>query len=102
LFLAVSKFTENELNIKTKEELPNFKYENRIGGGIFGGDTSSLLSWHIKYYEMLEYFISINRFIGKDQHIINSVYLMDRNQCHLVDHPPKYYNPWFYLQDYLL
>jgi hypothetical protein len=101
LLLSVEPFTEKERAITRREDLPSFQYVNRIGGTIFGGERDVLLEWHNKYYEMLEYFISINRFIGKDQSIMNSVYLINRDMCELINWTPGCTDIWFYLQDYL-
>ena len=101
LLLSVEPFSEAELGAVNREQLPSFQYSNRIGGTIFGGTKSVLLEWHAQYYEMLEYFISVNRFIGKDQSIMNSVYLTNRNMCELVNWTPDCADIWFYLQDYL-
>jgi hypothetical protein len=101
LLLSVIPFTQTELACKTLADLPSFQFENRIGAPIFGGTKEVLLRWHDLYYGMLEYFISIDRFIGKDQSIMNSVYLMNRDFCELVTWTPDCADPWFYLQDYL-
>lgn len=101
LLLSVIPFTPSELACKTLSDLPSFQFQNRIGAPIFGGTKEILLQWHDKYYEMLEYFISINRFIGKDQSIMNSVYLMNREFCELINWKEGCNDPWFYLQDYL-
>jgi hypothetical protein len=101
LMLSINPFTEEELECKTRADLPSFRSKNRIGATIFGGCRDVLLKWHDKYYEMLEYFISIDRFIGKDQSIMNSVYLLNRNLVQLVNWQPGCRDPWFYLQDYL-
>jgi hypothetical protein len=101
LLLSVVPFTSSELNCFNKEDLPLFQFTNRIGGTIFGGGKEILLKWHDLYYEMVEYFISINRFIGKDQSIMNSVYLLNREICDLINWEPDCQDPWFYIQDYL-
>jgi len=101
LMLSVYTFTEEELRTRSLETLPSFQFTNRIGGTIFGGGKQVLLDWHDKYYNMLEYFIAAGRFIGKDQSIMNSVYLMNRNMCELVNWIPGCSDVWFYLQDYL-
>uniref|UniRef100_A0A6C0ESL9 Uncharacterized protein n=1 Tax=viral metagenome TaxID=1070528 RepID=A0A6C0ESL9_9ZZZZ len=101
LLLLVQSFTHDEWQCNRLEKLPSFQSANRIGGTMFGGGKDVLLKWHEKYYEMLEYFISINRFIGKDQSIINSVYLLNKQMCQLVTWQPGCPDPWFYLQEYL-
>jgi Bacterial protein of unknown function (HtrL_YibB) len=105
LLLSIIPFTPDELNVSELCDLPSFQHTDRIGAPIFGGFKDTILNWHQKYYEMLEYFISIGRFIGKDQSIMNSVYLIHRHLCFLV-----YWNRsvckteqdiWFYLQRHL-
>jgi len=83
LLLSVVPFTDEELSADSLDALPSFKTANRIGGTMFGGGKEVLLLWHDKYYEMLEHFISIDRFIGKDQSIMNSVYLLNKQMCEL-------------------
>jgi hypothetical protein len=101
LLLSVVPFMMPELLCNFKEELPSFQFTNRIGGTIFGGGKDVLLKWHDLYYEMLEYFISIDRFIGKDQSIMNSVYLMNRDICNLIKWEEGCRDSWFYIQDFL-
>jgi len=102
LLLQVEPFQPDELEqATTKESLPLFQFKNRIGGTIFGGGKEVLLQWHDKYYDMLEYFIDQCRFIGKDQSIMNSVYLLNREMCEIVEWQQPCHDIWFYLQDYL-
>ncbi len=98
LMLAVNPFTTDELE---SEELPSFQHLNRIGGTIFGGYKEILLKWHDKYYQMLEHFILIGRFIGKDQSIMNSVYILNQDIVQLINWKPGCPDKWFYLQEYL-
>jgi hypothetical protein len=98
LMLLIQPFTDEELK---SVSLPSFQFKNRIGGTIFGGYKDALLKWHDKYYEMLEHFISIGRFIGKDQSIMNSVYLLNKDLVQLVNWVPRCPDKWFYLQEYL-
>jgi len=98
--LNVTPFTEEELQC-TKETLPSFLTTNRLGATIFGGGKEVLLRYHDLYYEMVDYFISMNRFIGKDQSILNSVYLLNPTLFELVE-PKPCKDEWFYLQDYLV
>jgi hypothetical protein len=101
LMLSVIPFSKDELECNSLENLPSFQTKNRIGGTMFGGGRDVLLNWHAKYYEMLEHFISVERFIGKDQSIMNSVYLLNRDLIQLVNWVPGCSDQWFYLQDYL-
>lgn len=101
LLLQVQNFSPEERVITQKEDLPNFQYSNRIGGTIFGGNATAIQHWHTAYYEMLEYFIQSNRFIGKDQSIMNALALVRRDLTQIVDWKMPCRDIWFYLQDYL-
>lgn len=101
LLLSVNPFTINELSVSNFNELPNFQFTNRISGTIFGGGKKVLLQWNEKYYDMVEKFISLGRFIGKDQSIMNSVYLLNRDICELINWKQPCDDIWFYMQDYL-
>jgi len=101
LLLLVQPFTIDECGCSSLSDLPSFQTANRIGGTMFGGGKDILLAWHVKYYSMLEYFISINRFIGKDQSIMNCVFLLNRRMCDLIGWTAGCKNHWFYIQDYL-
>lgn len=102
LLLSVYPFTKEEYETDRIENLPDFQFSpGRIGGTIFGGSASSILKWHDAFYQMLEYFITIDRFIGKDQNIMSSVAIMHKDLVHLVDPKPDYYDRWFYLHKYL-
>jgi hypothetical protein len=107
LMVQVYPFRPEELaENHTLASIPSFQYTNRIGGTMFGGTKGAIDLWHKEYYEMLEHFIRIKRFIGKDQSIMNSVYLW---KPHLVQLISQWNEPqngmsseWFYMQDLLL
>ena len=102
LQLLVRPFTTEESKCVSLETLPDFKYSHgRIGGTIFGGNIQSILKWHDVYYNMLEYFISIDRFIGKDQNIMTSVSLVHPDIVHVVNPILGCRDIWFSLQEYL-
>lgn len=102
LLLSVYPFTEEEYNCNKIEDLPDFKYsDGKIGGTIFGGTYQNILTWHDHYYSMLDSFISMDRFIGKDQNIMSSVAIIYKNVVELIPSREDLYNRWFYLQYYL-
>ena len=101
--LQIEPFTEEEKQLD-KDGLPiSFYNVDRIGGGMIVGHKDILMDWYSKYYEMLEKFIEINRFIGKDQSIMTSVCILYPNMVHLVMAKVNQYCPdkWFYLLEYL-
>jgi len=112
--MEVHPFSDYEkYGIKSLEQLPCYdrnEYNtrnnfliNHISASIFGGNKKALLEWHEKYFNLLEYFISQNRFIGKDQSIMNCLYLLNQNLGQLIKHhsPFHYSELFFYLQRYL-
>ena len=104
LLLSVFPFTKEEYdNGETLESIPDFQYsEGRICAAIFGGTANSILDWHEKYYRMMDYFLSIDRFIGKDQNIMNSLVIHHKDIVQVVKTDPNARNIWFYLQEYLI
>jgi len=102
LLLSVYPFTDEEYQCNIIEDLPDFKYvEGRIGGTIFGGTLQSILTWHQNYYHILEFFIKMDRFIGKDQNIMSSVAIIYKDTVEFISSREDVYNKWFYLQLYL-
>jgi hypothetical protein len=81
--VQVLRFTTDELAVTTKQDLPSFQFVDRIGG-TFSGGAAPLLRYHDLYYDMLEHFVRVDRFIGKDQSIMNSVYLTNRDMFEFV------------------
>lgn len=106
LMVQVYPFRPDELGKRTMKTIPSFQYTNRIGGTMFGGTKGAIEKWHKKYYEMLEHFIRIGRFIGKDQSIMNSVYVCEPQLVQLISQWKEPRNgmssEWFYMHDYLL
>ena len=92
-------FTNNELAVTTKRDLPSFQFVDRIGG-TFAGGAAPLLRYHDLYYDMLEHFVSLGRFIGKDQSIMNSVYLTNRDMFEFVSCEKGCEDRWFSLLDH--
>ena len=102
LLLSVLPFTREEYDTETLESIPDFQYsDGRISGTIFGGTANSILDWHEKYYQMMDYFLSIDRFIGKDQNIMSSVAILHKDTVQLLNPDKNARKIWFYLQDYL-
>jgi hypothetical protein len=68
---------------------------------MFGGTAETLLKWHDLYYNMLEHFISIDRFIGKDQNIMSSVAIIHKDIVGLIYPQQKCHDIWFYFHEFL-
>ena len=103
LLNGVYPFTPEEYNCDHLNNLTDFKYIiGRICAAIFGGNSKTILKWHDIYYEMLEYFININRFVGKDQNIMNSIAVIHKDIVQIINPDDFEHNDrWFALQEYL-
>jgi len=85
-----------------------YRYEPAIiGGGFVIGRKKEMEVYINKYYEMLETYISKDKFIGKDQTLIMSVYLENPNMIKLIRGENDHFNTpfcqlkWFYFLKYL-
>lgn len=103
--LQIEPFQPNNL-VQGEDGLPvhDFKYDIRVGGGIFGGHSKAWSLWHKKYYDMMGLFIQKGRFTGKDQNIMASLYVMNPDFVNLVQHHPYFDekgDKWFFMEYYL-
>lgn len=103
--VQVYPFQPEELSVTSLESIPSFQFTNRIGGTMFGGRKEAIEKWHTEYYQMLEHFIRIDRFIGKDQSIMNSLYLWKPEIVQLIFQWPfprhGMSSEWFFLHEFL-
>lgn len=112
LLLYVYSFSDAEWGLLGEIDIaniPSFQYTNRLGGTIFGGTKRAVEKWWEEYYTTLDDFIRIGRFIGKDQSIINTVFLRRPDLVQLVAQTlgnlggkgGDLVSDWFYLLDFL-
>jgi hypothetical protein len=98
LFLNISKFIETDYINR------DFKKINRIGAAIYGSGIETWKKWTNTYDKMINTFILNNVFAGKDQSIINTIYL-DNPELFLLITPLSFAKDkssgWLYLQEYL-
>lgn len=94
--LEVENFKENELNYNTT--VPFIFNDNRCGGGVILCSKYIIEYWFETYYNMLDLFIKNNIFAGKDQNILNNIYLKFRNNLiYLVKPENSPFDKWFYM-----
>lgn len=98
LFLNISKFRRADYKNR------DFTKINRIGATIYGSGIETWKKWTNIYDKMVNTFISNNIFAGKDQSIINTIYL-DNPELFLLITTLPFANDeskgWFYLHEYL-
>ena len=101
--LNIEEFSKHEHIIDNNGLPKSFQYLNRIGGGIIAGNSETLNIWFKLYYEILEKFIKNNRFIGKDQSIMATLYILNPEIINLIKAKKTHFcqNNWFHLEPYL-
>jgi hypothetical protein len=80
---------------------PSFTNTNRLMGGIFGCHKSMVKQWLHTYTEVINQYIKCDRFIGKDQSMMNTVCLRFDKLCHFIETPEINEN-WYALRSYIL
>ena len=103
-YFLICPFTKNELKCNKFEKLPTFDHGRnkndmgvRFAGGIFYCHQDFFPIWYKLYYKFLEKFSKSNKFMGKDQSIINSIYLIKPNLFNVINCSGN----WFYPQKFL-
>lgn len=76
----------------------NFRHVNRIVGGLWGGTAAACLRWRSAYEAQLIKYISVGRFVGKDQSIMLSAYLEDTSLARIVRPTTSQGDHWFFLE----
>ena len=99
LMLNVDPFEQKD-EITHKNITGKFLMVNRIAGNILAASKNIWLQWSKKYDDILQKYIDAGRFIGKDQTIMATLVLENKNFVSLVN-PKSQKNKWFYLIEYL-
>ena len=104
IFLSIEKFEPHELVQSTSGMTPPLNSTLvRLGGGNFGGDACSILSFAPLFRETMLRYLELNRFIGKDQPLYSSTCASWPSVCFLIDAQKvsEIDDPWFALQPVL-
>lgn len=98
--LEVEKFIEKELNYI--EEKPYKFNDNRCGGGVILCSNENIEEFNKKYYDMMDKFIEYDIFSGKDQNILNNLYIKNKEKIELVEPKKSPFDKWFYMLYYMI
>jgi hypothetical protein len=97
LLLNVEPFTQADSKIHPDKITGNFLTKNRIGGGIIAASKTMWLRWDALYNSTFQRYQQANRFVGKDQSLMATIVLENKDQIALIS-PSKFIcEPWFYL-----
>jgi hypothetical protein len=102
VFILTGIFTKIEIEKLDKLDA-DFTKTNRISGSSFMIPSNQVNEWCSRYYDVLERYIIKNKFAGKDQSIMATMFLeniQNINLLHTNNNNPS--DPWFYLQKYLI
>jgi hypothetical protein len=85
-------------------KVPCFQNDIIFSGSVFGSSARTLQKMHTLFYEMFEYYLREGKFIGCDQQIMASIFVVHPELFNLVDPTVvklhRGINPWFGLQSY--
>lgn len=101
-FLNIYPFQDSDLDILPNGMTKSFQYVNRIGGTMFIGHKDIFEKYIEIYYDNMIKYMNNDYFAGKDQNIIASVYVFNKDLFNLVRPVKGEGNPWLYLQRFLL
>ena len=81
----------------------DFRYVDRIVGGLWGGTAQACKQWLQAYTTQLEAYFRAGRFAGKDQSVMLSAYLADRSLAYILQPTlsPTVADPWFFLLHFM-
>jgi teichuronic acid biosynthesis glycosyltransferase TuaG len=91
------------LKITDFEEEIDLQKKNCVGGGVLAGTREKWIQFSEKYDDMLQKFVKENKFVGKDQTLIATMYKESPSFFTMISHP-NYFNEfmcWFTLLFYL-
>lgn len=102
LFCLIEPLQADDFVVRPDGIPGDFRYLNRIVGGLWGGPRDACLRWAEQYEAMLNRYIQADRFIGKDQSIMMSAILEDSSNAVCIrPHWGDLGETWFYLEYYL-
>lgn len=102
---AINDLTDKEKIIKDDgiygEKITNKWNEVRLVGGLWGGSINACINWKNSFKNMLEKYISVGRFAGKDQIVMLSTYLENPELANVIRCTKKDIDEWFFLEHLL-
>lgn len=88
--VLLNKFKSNQY-----KKLIYFRDNIYFSGAIFGGGKDVILELCNKFYDLLENYIKNGQFIGCDQQIISSLYLLNKDKFNTI-----FTKDWFYIYEH--
>ena len=102
LLLQVEPFLQtDEQKFHTTAITGNFLKRDRIAAGVIAGSISSWHKWSTIYDETMNRYLEADLFIGKEQTIMSTIVLENKNLVSLISPPKNFGRKWFYSLIYL-
>ena len=98
LLLNVKPFlADDEIKSNTTSQITgNFSKRDRIGAGIIAGSKDVWLTWSTLYDKIVNRYLADGLFIGKEQSIMSTLVLENKNFVSLINPPTNFSRKWFY------
>jgi hypothetical protein len=103
LLLNVKPFlAEDEIKSNGPSQITGkFERKDRIAAGIIAGNKEIWLTWSNIYDKTVDRYLEEGRFIGKEQSIMSTIVLENKNLVSLINPPKNFGQKWFYSLIYL-
>jgi hypothetical protein len=98
ILCSIEPLNMNDTIIHNDGIIGNFTDKNRIVGGLWGGDIIGCINWCKAYDKMLIKYFENNRFAGKDQSIMLSTYLNNKELAVIVKSFNNLCDEWFFFE----
>jgi len=79
----------------------NFANKDRIAAGILAANITTWHKWSEAYDVIVKKYLDANLFIGKEQNIMSTLVLENKNLISLITPPKNFTRKWFYSLLYL-
>lgn len=100
LLLNVNPFTVQDED-KVNNITGNFENKDRIAAGIIAGNMENWLKWSDLYDTTMNRYLEAGMFVGKEQNIMSTMVLENKEFISLVNPPKNFGKKWLYLLIYL-
>jgi hypothetical protein len=100
LLLNVNPFLAEDEEVKNNI-MGDFTKKDRIAAGIIAGCSDVWLKWSDIYDTTVERYIKADMFIGKEQSIMSTIVLENKNLVSLIKPPKNFSRKWFYSLIYI-
>jgi hypothetical protein len=97
--LNLYPYSDDE-KLSIKDACENFRYRNNTGAGVIMCHKDMVDTWYNTYYKMLDRFMELNLFAGKDQSLINCICLINPDLVKLIRPLNSPIDVWFYMLFY--